>query len=256
MRWRGRRRPKVPDCPQCGHTWGEHAGGGDDPGKTDPECGECQYELEHGFLPTDAQPCRLRAFHTRVQVLLADVHADLVNQGASVEWVTPADRWRTARVEIDMPSGQVTLWEDNDTVLSVIDHHDMHLLDDVQEAQLHQDPNAFLASLTRAAPSHELDQGSRQRSVADLMREHKAAPFPARLCEEQVAGVDAVMLDADIAGVVSTWLHGGQRRSAGERRLLGALIADVEALLAVLQDPEEVTYVERLRAMALAVDCP
>lgn len=43
-------------------------------------------------------------------------------------------------------------------------------------------------------------------SVQRLWDEHCDAPFPARLGGQEIAGVEMVMLDADIAGCVQTWL--------------------------------------------------
>ncbi|KQX61787.1 PGPGW domain-containing protein [Angustibacter sp. Root456] len=49
--------PSVPDgsCPDCGHTWWEHAGSGND---RKGMCGECAYEFEHRQRDTDAPGCR------------------------------------------------------------------------------------------------------------------------------------------------------------------------------------------------------
>lgn len=62
--WRARRARALADrrerelaitCPDCGHNWGEHAGSGND---RDGVCGECAYEVEHGFGSADSAPCR------------------------------------------------------------------------------------------------------------------------------------------------------------------------------------------------------
>lgn len=39
-----------------------------------------------------------------------------------------------------------------------------------------------------------------------LYEEHGRAEFPARLRDSKLAGVDLVLLDADIAGCITTWL--------------------------------------------------
>ena len=54
-------------------------------------------------------------------------------------------------------------------------------------------------------------------SVQRLWDEHRATPFPARLRGAEVAGVDMVMLDADIAGRVASWL-GNDGRIDEERK--------------------------------------
>ena len=42
--------------------------------------------------------------------------------------------------------------------------------------------------------------------ASQLWAEHLTAPFPARPPGEQIVGVDLVMLDADVAGRVQTWM--------------------------------------------------
>jgi hypothetical protein len=42
-------------CPDCSHNWGEHAGSGNE---RDGVCGECAYELEHGYRSEDSVLCR------------------------------------------------------------------------------------------------------------------------------------------------------------------------------------------------------
>jgi hypothetical protein len=47
----------------------------------------------------------------------------------------------------------------------------------------------------------------RMATVAQLWTAHSQAAFPGRLWGADVAGVEMVLLDADVAGCVSTWLH-------------------------------------------------
>jgi len=89
--------------------------------------------------------------------------------------------------------------------------------------------------------------------VARLLQEHAVAPFPARLRGEDVAGVDAVVLDADIVGCVETWLSNREGPPREHQRLLPELLEDVDDVVAALSDPEEVACCRRLRAMARAV---
>ena len=46
------------------------------------------------------------------------------------------------------------------------------------------------------------------KRIEALWKEHLAAAFPSVCCSEEVDGIDLVMLDADIAGCVSTFLGG------------------------------------------------
>jgi hypothetical protein len=57
--WRGRRARRIRyygSCPDCGHDWREHPGGGLDIPLEDG-CGECLYEVEHEYLPLTAAIC-------------------------------------------------------------------------------------------------------------------------------------------------------------------------------------------------------
>lgn len=103
MRWWARTRAAPQGCPACEHPWREHAGSGayDPDGVDGDACGECLYEVEHGEHG-DQAVCRLRAYHSRVQALLAAVHDRLAALGPVV-WVAPSSRTRTARVDVDLP---------------------------------------------------------------------------------------------------------------------------------------------------------
>lgn len=52
-------------CPDCGHDWREHPGGGFNyeglAGFDTGTCGECHYEVEHQQRATTAPPCRMSA---------------------------------------------------------------------------------------------------------------------------------------------------------------------------------------------------
>ncbi|MFB6961704.1 hypothetical protein ACFCYB_33135 [Streptomyces sp. NPDC056309] len=92
--------------------------------------------------------------------------------------------------------------------------------------------------------------------LSRLWEEHMRAHFPPRLRGQEINGEDLVLLDASIAGCVSSSLAGPldeERRS----NLLGCLAA-VEKVLPSLGDGGgAIEYYERLRAMAeLAVELP
>jgi hypothetical protein len=46
----------MEQCEQCSHPWVEHLGGYE--GESSAECGECIYEIEHGYRRDE--PCTLR----------------------------------------------------------------------------------------------------------------------------------------------------------------------------------------------------
>src|SRR3954447_8292844 len=83
-----------------------------------------------------------------------------------------------------------------------------------------------------------------------LWAEHQATAFPARLRGEEVAGVDMVMLDADIAGCVVTWLGASGGLDASRRDSLERCLDDIDRVLPLIQDTGEREYYERLRRLA------
>ena len=83
------------------------------------------------------------------------------------------------------------------------------------------------------------------------------AEFPSRLRGEEVAGIDLVLLDADVAGCVVNWGAGGAAQQAERDRRLRLLIEDVDVVLQTLSARREVEYYRRLRTMAsLVVQSP
>ena len=93
-----------------------------------------------------------------------------------------------------------------------------------------------------------------------LWDEHRSAPFPDRLRGLEIEGVEMVMLDADIAGCIDTWLGRKRRFSAGpprtarpldERRrgVLRECLAELDRVVPLLLDDEQ-KYYERLRRLA------
>ncbi len=83
-----------------------------------------------------------------------------------------------------------------------------------------------------------------------LWDEHRSAPFPDAVAGEEIAGVDMVMLDADIAGCVSTWLGDQGRLDEGRKAVLAKRLDDLGSVVPLLQDEGEREYYERLRRLA------
>lgn len=46
-------------------------------------------------------------------------------------------------------------------------------------------------------------------AVAELWQQHRSALFPGRLRSIDIAGIEMVTLDSDVAGCVSVWLENG-----------------------------------------------
>jgi hypothetical protein len=82
-----------------------------------------------------------------------------------------------------------------------------------------------------------------------LYEEHVRARFPEGLRDDDPSGVEATILDADLSGLVETWLHGG-RIGPAERSVAHACLQDLDRLLPGLTDPHERRYVGRLRELA------
>jgi hypothetical protein len=87
-------------------------------------------------------------------------------------------------------------------------------------------------------------------SVQRLWDEHCAAPFPARLGGQEIAGVEMVMLDADIAGCVQTWLANKGQLDEHRKEILRSCLDEADRVLPLLQDEGERAYYERLRRLA------
>jgi hypothetical protein len=80
---------------------------------------------------------------------------------------------------------------------------------------------------------------------------HLQAPFPARLRGIEIDGIDMVMLDADTAGCVRTWLdHAGQPASEVRTRSISACLDNLNQVLPLLTNAVEADYYRRLRDVA------
>jgi hypothetical protein len=86
-----------------------------------------------------------------------------------------------------------------------------------------------------------------------LWREHMRADFPARLRGEEIDGVDAVLLDADVAGCATTWRSSGAPLDEGRLGVLRRCLRDLDAVLSHLSG-DEAAYYSRLRSIAELVE--
>ena len=98
-----------------------------------------------------------------------------------------------------------------------------------------------------------MDLTAEELVVASVWSRHALLPFPRRLLGEEVAGVDLVMLDADIAGCVDTWRGNRGRLDEWRRRILRDRLVDLEQVLRHLSADEEVAYFRSLRDLAQSV---
>ncbi|WP_405783532.1 hypothetical protein [Streptomyces sp. NBC_00859] len=85
--------------------------------------------------------------------------------------------------------------------------------------------------------------------LSQLWEKHLRAPFPPHMRGQVIEGEDMVLLDAGIAGCVSSSLSGSLE---GERRqILLNCLADVENVLPLIDDGAGAKYYEHLRLMAM-----
>ncbi|MER5485722.1 hypothetical protein ABT024_21235 [Streptomyces sp. NPDC002812] len=74
--------------------------------------------------------------------------------------------------------------------------------------------------------------------VAHLLQELRSETWPSRLNTAERAGVDLVMLDADIAGCVTTWLSNGGSLDTPRLGILHRKLSDLEQVLPELDEAD------------------
>ncbi|WP_444960014.1 hypothetical protein [Nocardiopsis sp. M1B1] len=79
------------------------------------------------------------------------------------------------------------------------------------------------------------------------------AEFPAGLRGGEQAGVHMILLDADVAGCVTTWQSNRGVLDEERRRSLLRCVADLDKVLPLLTDAQETRYYGRLRDLAVTV---
>ncbi|WP_203920214.1 hypothetical protein [Rugosimonospora africana] len=90
----------------------------------------------------------------------------------------------------------------------------------------------------------------RVAAVARLWQAHLRAPFPPSLRGAEIAGIDMVLLDADTAGCVRTWLQHTSQRASESGTRMSIRLGNLDRVLPLLTDPLEVRYYRRLRDLA------
>ncbi|MBM0278075.1 hypothetical protein [Micromonospora tarensis] len=97
-----------------------------------------------------------------------------------------------------------------------------------------------------------MTDGDRIKAVAELWAAHREAAFPARLRAVDIAGVGMVMLDADAAGCISTWLVNGGDLDDWWWDVLAAREQDLARVVPQLAG-YEASYYQRLLDMTVLV---
>ncbi|MCK9869126.1 hypothetical protein AB0M72_02515 [Nocardiopsis dassonvillei] len=95
--------------------------------------------------------------------------------------------------------------------------------------------------------------GARREKVDRLWAEHMRAEFPAELRGRELAGVHMILLDADVAGCVTTWQSNRGVLDEERHRALLRCVTDLDKVLPLLTDDREALYYGRLRDLALTV---
>ncbi|MDT0457670.1 hypothetical protein RM550_18315 [Streptomyces sp. DSM 41527] len=91
------------------------------------------------------------------------------------------------------------------------------------------------------------------RNAVPLWDEHLQAPFPAGLRGVESGGTDLVLLDAETAGCVLTWLNNGGTLDPERTRVLRSRIEDLDRVIPEIPDSAGIQYCQRLRRLALRV---
>ncbi|MFJ7086868.1 hypothetical protein ACIQU8_27000 [Streptomyces griseus] len=92
-----------------------------------------------------------------------------------------------------------------------------------------------------------------EAAVSHVWQEHLQAAFPTGLRGAERAGIDLVLLGADIAGCVSTWLSNGGSLDDRRSSVLHRRITDLERILPVLAVTDDVPYWQRLYRLGCRV---
>jgi len=91
-----------------------------------------------------------------------------------------------------------------------------------------------------------------KRLIAKLWKEHLSAPFPKDYRGKDVDGIDFVMLDADVAGCVDTFVSRG-KLNLYQTAVLGLCYRDLNVVMPDLNEEGKVYYgrLERLAELVL-----
>jgi hypothetical protein len=95
-----------------------------------------------------------------------------------------------------------------------------------------------------------MDDAAHDR-LSQLWDEHQSASFPPADRSRELAGVDLVLLDADIAGCASSALSGPL--DARRRECLEFGIGQLAAVLPLMTEERSVVYFHRLQRLAQLV---
>ncbi|MEV7597287.1 hypothetical protein AB0O91_07850 [Kitasatospora sp. NPDC089797] len=112
------------------------------------------------------------------------------------------------------------------------------------------DAVSLLLRPPRAAEVAAVDMNGMQLKdqLARLWKDHRRAPYPDSFRGIAVEGVELILLDADVAGLVQRELNGGLDDSGVA--ILWACIADLDKVVNLINSEYCASYFARLRTMA------
>ena len=93
-----------------------------------------------------------------------------------------------------------------------------------------------------------MDSDSEETLIAELWKAHLATPFPERFRAKDINGIDFVMLDADIAGCVDTFVTRGNL-NLFQTAVLGICYRNASFVMPILNE-EGAAYFWRLERLA------
>jgi hypothetical protein len=89
--------------------------------------------------------------------------------------------------------------------------------------------------------------------LSRLWRKHSHAVFPARLRGEELAGVDLVTLDSEVAGCVTAYLASKGALDEAQKQVLVRSVDSLDAVLPLLASRNESLYFGRLRDLSTLI---
>ena len=98
------------------------------------------------------------------------------------------------------------------------------------------------------ARAHERDTAQRM-TIEQRWREHLSASFPKRLRGTEIDGIELVLLDADAAGCIQSFIDSGGELSLVQTARLGLLLRDLTRVVPRLADDER-GYFARLQSLS------
>ncbi|HXD12034.1 MAG TPA: hypothetical protein VN653_18340 [Anaerolineales bacterium] len=85
--------------------------------------------------------------------------------------------------------------------------------------------------------------------ILELWQEHSSATFPKGYGEKVINGIDLPLLDAEIAGCIHMYVHGGEKLEFQRVKMLRERLIDLNKIVLLLNS-EELLYFNRLRELA------